>query len=973
MSHNTGTIQILGAAIEIGPDSGDPPTSPNTWLHSFAHTPAADGTKLVILHFRNASFPANNRLEVELGYDSQIDVFTSADGGEFWTRPVNIHALPGGNIPIRYITDGAASGSVELDRYGRGESLPGDPGHPSISNSDPFLPGASYVEPTYDPFWFCNTLPDWENVVCVTDDLGPGDIRSQVEPSTGMIVTVHDDGVSTCSVTSIGPDLVITAGHCLPNPDIEIPSSSVVFNYKTECDGDKPSGYEARFFKVLSLEKYRWSGTGSADYAILQLKVPAGGIGVPEIPMRNDIPAIGESIYGIHHPNGAVKKLSPTNPGFATVQGGPAGFVGNNIDVSGGSSGSGLFDTMGNFVGVLSYGGPCNLNYYSSASILNDIATTPIPPTSRDVMMVFDRSGSMASSAGTGMTKIEEARDAASLFVQLIRTGGGNQLGLVSFSTTASAPADFDLAPATAMNKETLVGPFPFTTGIVGGLTPGGLTTIGGGLDAARLQFPAPGPDPRTILLLTDGLQNTPPMIDAVEPGLNGIDINVIGFGTEASLDGTLLTQLAQSHNGHYKRAGSGLELKKFFALAFGDIFEAGALVDPTYTLPRSQNKAKPLPFKVCGEEAITVVVGWDTSDALLTVTVYSPSGAVINAGSSGVEHATGRTWAFLRIPLPFDSERDGDWAVEIERGGGSVEFPPPAIDVEYFVNILATGGPRLRLVSTRKKYYTGESYTPIIKLECENETAPRKTSGKIHVARPSSSMGSLLVKSGLSSGITIDADTIPARYATLMKLESESETPIVEYPVNVYDLGTGPKDTGGAFEVHAGLMGRYFDDLFTVEGNYTFRAVTEYGHDCRTTRELTWSVHVEVGIDSDNTQVSTSVLSNLDDGKQKVLVTLIPRDRYGNHLGPGKADSFSVGNITGSTVQGGITDNGDGSYGVIVIWDSRSGVSPGVSINQQDRDPVIIESSKRPCVPHWICWLLVLIILILLMMLILE
>src|SRR5574341_278592 len=40
----------------------------------------------------------------------------------------------------------------------------------------------------------------------------------------------------------------------------------------------------------------------------------------------------------------------------------------------------------------------------------------------------------------SGQTKIEEARAAASLFVQLVRAGTGNRVGLVSFSTTASSP-----------------------------------------------------------------------------------------------------------------------------------------------------------------------------------------------------------------------------------------------------------------------------------------------------------------------------------------------------------------------------------------------------------------------------------------------------------------------------------------------------------------------------------------------------
>lgn len=979
MSHNTGTIQTLSPAITIGPDTGAPPSSANIWAYDFAHTRAPGGTKFIILHFTAANLPPDNRLEVDLGYDSQTDVFTAADGSEFWTRPVNIHAWSDTNVPIRYIADGAATGSVQLDKYGRGESLPGDCPpppricHNSISNSDPFLPDTGYAEPQYDDYWFCNTPPNWENIGCVDDD---SDIRHQVAPSVGMIVTVHADGVSTCSVTCIGPDLVITAGHCLPDPDNEIPSSSVVFNYQTNCDTSKPRGYEARFFKVLAKKKYRWAGYGNADYCILQLKVPPGGIGVPAIPMRNDLPAIGEQVFCIHHPNGAPKKLSTPHPGFATVSVSYSdAFINVNLDVSGGSSGSGLFDTMGRIVGVLSAGGSCSLMYYSTSNILQDIATTPAPPSSRDVMVVFDRSGSMSSNAGTGRTKIEEARDAASLFVQLIRSGSGNNVGLVSFSSTTRSPIDFALAPVTNTVKLNLIGPTPYSSGIIGSLMPGGATTIGGGLDAARAQLPASGSDQRTILLLTDGLQNTPPMIEGIEPSLSGIDINVIGFGTEASLDGALLNQLAQRHDGMYTRAGTGLELKKFFALAFGNIFESGVLTDPMYFMPAAQNEDKPIPLSVCGEQTITVVAGWDTDSALLKISVKSPSGKIINTGTAGVDHATGRTWTFLRITLPHEGDRDGAWEVTVSRDRGGIEFPPPAVDVNYFVNVLAKGGPVIRRLDARKLYYTGDIINPLIKLEYDNETTPHDAKAQVIIAKPSGSVGTVLTQSPLGASQVLDSDSIPARYATLMKLENDTGRPIVEYLQESHDLFSSPPHNGGGFSSHAGVFGRQFHDLLTVEGNYTFHTKTRYGKSCISTRELFWSVHVEVGIDPDNTDIETTTIGTLLNGNKRVRIKLTPRDQYGNHLGAGKADHLTVNGVPGSTVVSGVIDNQDGSYGVIVESDHDSDKSTGISVGQPGRNPVVIteptdESKGRLDCYRWLIWLLIFIIIIMLVLL---
>ena len=55
----------------------------------------------------------------------------------------------------------------------------------------------------------------------------------------------------------------------------------------------------------------------------------------------------------------------------------------------------------------------CDLGYFPTSAIFADIANPPgAPVLTRDVMIVFDRSGSMSLPAGTGRTKMEEAREA---------------------------------------------------------------------------------------------------------------------------------------------------------------------------------------------------------------------------------------------------------------------------------------------------------------------------------------------------------------------------------------------------------------------------------------------------------------------------------------------------------------------------------------------------------------------------------
>jgi hypothetical protein len=752
MTHNVGTVQPVAPAFAIGPDTGTAPSSPNTWSASFAHMQAPTGTKFLILHFTNVSLPANNRLEVDLGYET--DVFTNVDGSDFWSRPVNVYALTGGLVPIRYITNGSSNGIATIDMYGRGERLPGIQDPSALSNCDPFLKDPMYTEPIYDPFWYCTNPPNWENAACAI-----GDIREIVAPSVGMILHVDSEvapyNLSTCTVTLIAPDRALTAGHCMPRLDL-VASASIIFGYQTNCDGTRLFGYKPIVCKVVRTIKQRYADGTSFDYWLVQLKLPPGGLGIPPVEIRHSLPLPGEQIFGIHHPNGAVKKLSIPHPGFDVVQSADnnAITVPQNFAVSGGSSGSGLFDAAGRIVGVLSNGAPCNtpqvlLRYFPTFSILPDLSAVA-PPITRDVMIVFDRSGSMSTQGASGRSKFEEARDAASLFVQLILAKTGNRLGLVSFSTTPSIPIDFALANVTTASQTTLVGPPPFIGGIVGALGPNGATTLGGGLEAARSQFPLPTANPRSILLLTDGLQNTPPMVSDVEGALSGIDINIIGYGTPANLDGALLSSLAASHGGHYAQGDTSLQLEKFFTQAFGNIFEAGLLMDPEFTLPADQYSAAPIPFNICEEERITVVLGWEDPSAYLQMRIRTPLGNIITGSTAGVQQKTGQTWTFLRIPLPQGGERDGVWNIEVSRPAGEGEFPPPAPALRFFVNVVASGGAILRRKPDYSVYYTGDYYNPRIQLQYITGGLPPNAKLQAIITQPNVSLGTILSQARL-------------------------------------------------------------------------------------------------------------------------------------------------------------------------------------------------------------------------------
>jgi hypothetical protein len=691
-----------------------------------------------------------------------------------------------------------------------------------------------------------------------------------------------------------------------------------------------------------------------------------------------------------------VKKVSPSLvDGYATVlPNGGSGYIPTQFDVSGGTSGSGLFDLMGRFVGVLSngQGGPfspnpidrnseCLISYAASENILNDIANDAEPSPARDVVLVFDRSGSMSQMTGTGLTKLQEAKNAAALFVELARTEGSDQIGLVTFSSNSDAP--FDLNDVNTGNKNTLIGSTtPFTGGLIGGISAGGSTSIGAGLSEARTQMNLHGigGNRRTIFLLTDGLQNTSPQVETVEPTLFNTDIFAVGYGTEAQLNGALLTTLANNHNGLYMRAETGLTLLKFFALTFGNIFEAGTLNDPEYLMRANESEAEPISFQVCEETNITVVLGWEKPSQPMAYRIQNPMGTFVNISGQGLTTSRGRTWTFTRIELPQDGTQNGEWKVFVSRSGGGGEFPPPAEDTHYFVNILAKDGPSIALTNRRRVYYTGEDYNPRVVLSTKDGFKVDHAHVKITVQRPSDGTGNILSKYPYENAIEeIDGDVIPARTVALNKITAkQGGQALITYSKETFELFDDGNHDDGAMEPD-GVFGHKLPAFFRQEGHYTFRAVATYGHGCTGTRETTWSVLVQVGIDGGKTEVDTEVIEVLSNGLQRVRVILTPKDKYSNLLGPGRSEVLDLSAVPGTTILSmGVKDRGDGSYEVIVEYDPTSGGTPGVVVNQPNREPIVVVSGKddmpNPSFTYsWWRWLLLFIILLLLILLILK
>ena len=155
-----------------------------------------------------------------------------------------------------------------------------------------------------------------------------------------------------------------------------------------------------------------------------------------------------------------------------------------------------------------------------------------------DQMLVIDRSGSMGYD-----DKMPAAREAADLYVDITQDKDG--LGVIGFDHQLNPPVPF---PLQEVNPGARTAAHTFITG----LTPAGMTSIGAGLqEAINQRKSTPTNNPRcSIVLLSDGMENYPPMYASVKGDLQALGCPVTTIALGPASDETLLQQIATDNGG---------------------------------------------------------------------------------------------------------------------------------------------------------------------------------------------------------------------------------------------------------------------------------------------------------------------------------------------------------------------------------------------------------------------------------------
>jgi len=564
-----------------------------------------------------------------------------------------------------------------------------------------------------------------------------------------------------------------------------------------------------------------------------------------------------------------------------------------------------------------------------------------ILPPPVDAYLVLDRSGSMSESAGSSLTKMDRLQSAANLFVDLARTGQGDKLGIVQFDYPTT---DYmvHLGAITTSSKTTMKN-------AVNTLIPSGWTSIGQGLNLAFNELTDPSistASHRVLLLLSDGKENRLPFVDPANgtpvitfPTQPNIEIYAVGFGLAQNMNSALLSNLAFNSVGTTKgyfhlTQDNWYTLHKFFISIFGDTFNEYLVQDPVYHIGSGETITIPVTI-VDSDKSATFAVYWTNRESRLRVELLSPEGTTITpetAGHYGAQYVLGDLYTFYRVSFISESrwvgEKRGLWTL----GVTGVEIPSGVNKEILSVSVLTPSDLSFNPFLNQGVYSTGD----VILLSTELLERGRPVEADkvvVTVTKPNNGLGNILSTHELSDrdykiqlGLNLDTISDP-RFNKVAILQRKSPTPLISYDEGTLLLfDDGLHGDGSAGD---GIWANFFTDT-QVEGVYTFgfQASVRSRLDELTTREKTLSTTVAVTqIDPSKTTIRIDRVPIDVPGFIGYKVAIVPKDAFGNFMGPGYANLIAF-RATGAEFVGLVDDDNAGEYSRILHLPSSKDVN---------------------------------------------
>jgi hypothetical protein len=574
-----------------------------------------------------------------------------------------------------------------------------------------------------------------------------------------------------------------------------------------------------------------------------------------------------------------------------------------------------------------------------------------------NVVLVLDRSGSMTGTVpGSADIRWDRLKSSVEQFVKVWQVAGappaglgtissdGNaedRLGLVFFN---SAPTDGVLDGSFFKARGNTDSPWwtPVETAL--GISATGGTSIGGGIERGRTRLGsvATTTGDTAIVLFTDGEQNSvpcvmkegetvafscqpsspapagSPLILSNAPALRLAQsaprgpIFTIGLGEGSGSFADLLEQISQETAGRSRITPTGAAMDTAFVDALVDSLKGStmSLLSRTRgTLAAGASASDPM--EVFVDDAVPRVVfvaRWESRGAP-NLEIRRPDGTVVTNNL----RQTGNGIVVASVDLPTHGPA-GAWQVRLLRpagtpSAGAAPFQMSALAVESRLSYRLTESPRTG---------TGTPVTVTAELGWDGQglAALPPEAIKVTVERPGDNLGNLLFDSSVRGDPRSPAgDTQDALRAKLDVLNAGGQLA----------QRIEPKQIPGVLVLNEVGLGRYeatFDPA-VVGGQYRFRVDMDWT-DARTGR-IKRVETTERQVPVLPSAADTLVAVQRDTATGVVTLTLTPKDRFGNYVGPGYGNFFTV-QVAGGTP---VLPAADPSVrGIYVI--KLNGIAPG-------------------------------------------
>jgi hypothetical protein len=294
------------------------------------------------------------------------------------------------------------------------------------------------------------------------------------------------------------------------------------------------------------------------------------------------------------------------------------------------------------------------------------------------VAMVMDRSGSMSEDRGDGQSKHDSLQRAASIFVDAMLEGDG--VGLVRFNQDAQILQPIvqlgggGLSDTNRGNtKDTING---------NGLDPNGQTSIGDGIFEGRaiLTSTTTPFDVKALVVLTDGMENSPRMIADVADQINEFTY-AVGLGQPQNISVSALQQISGNNGGYLLVTGAittdnRFMLEKYFLQILAGVSNAEIVLDPQGQI--FEGRVERVPFQLTSADSGVDVILLTPNTKVVDFRLQTPGGRIIEPwralAEPGMRFVLSDGVSYYRLALPvelqpnrFDGE--GTWSALLTIG----------------------------------------------------------------------------------------------------------------------------------------------------------------------------------------------------------------------------------------------------------------------------------------------------------------